>query len=137
MRCTNTIHQLCLVLCSLVGIGAAGYLLGTTTYDFIGNLKISVATIIVFASIFVLSLLLLLATAFGAPMPVRWLGVLGSFSGSGLYVIYLGLLVSVHATNTFGMVGGFFCFAVGLFFFIFGLAWREKESSGYGALLSP
>ncbi|ETW09952.1 hypothetical protein H310_00373 [Aphanomyces invadans] len=132
----HTFHQLCMSLCALVGIGGAGYAVATTSFDFHANaLQSSIVQILLLGGLFALSFLLFLATALGAALPVRWFGMMGSFTGSGIYAIYLGLLVSHHVDNIVGTTGTFMCIAVGIASALYGLAWREKDSSGYSAFV--
>ncbi|CAK4720087.1 hypothetical protein LEN26_019406 [Aphanomyces euteiches] len=136
MRPIQKLHQVFMMLCSLVGMAAAGYLFATASYNFESNLRYTVAQLVVFAALFGLSLLLFLATSFGASKPLRWFGVMGSFTGSGLYVIYLALLVSFYEGGSFGTFASISLGCVGVLSILLGLAWHEKDTSSYYGLLS-
>ena len=80
-------------------------------------------------------MVLLLATVGGMVAPIRWFGLMASFRGSGVFVIYFGVVTLLHLDNTFGLVG-FLCIASGLVFLLYGLCGRERTSRYYTPLIS-
>ncbi|EQC34110.1 hypothetical protein SDRG_08319 [Saprolegnia diclina VS20] len=134
-----TLHQVCMTLVALVGVTAAVLSFVTTTFAFgeLGALRATLTSLGAFAYLFVLSVLLLLAAAFGALQPLLWLGCLGSFTGSGLYATYLGLLIYTFLGGAaYGLPMSVFCIAVGVLSIVLGLAWKERDTATYYSLVN-
>ncbi|OQS01620.1 hypothetical protein ACHHYP_00544 [Achlya hypogyna] len=134
-----TLHQVCMTLVAVLGIVAAVLSFVNThlAFDSLSALRWTLPALAAYAYLMVLSVLLLVAAAFGAAGPVAWLGCLGSFSGSGLFAIYLGLLIlSFVGGMHYGLAMGIACIVVGVLSVVLGLTWKERDTATYYSLIN-
>ncbi|CAK4077036.1 unnamed protein product [Aphanomyces euteiches] len=132
----HVVHQVVMGLCALLVCVVNIWLFTILRYDFVAQPRWTVTCILLYVAHLALAVVLLLATVGGMVAPIRWFGIMGSFRGSGLFVIYLGVVTLVHLANTFGLVAGFICIASGVFFLLYGLLGRERTSLYYTPLTS-
>ncbi|KAF0695689.1 Aste57867_13511 [Aphanomyces stellatus] len=128
-------HQLIMTGCAFATIAAMGYLLAILHYDFIDDARMSLMRPLFCVFQILLAVMLFLATFLGMTEPIRWLGMIGHFRGSGVFVMYLGAITVLHLDNMVGLVVGLACVGVGFFFVLYGQFWRERSSVYYKPLV--
>ncbi|KDO27270.1 hypothetical protein SPRG_07519 [Saprolegnia parasitica CBS 223.65] len=128
--CTITamkVHQVFMSIFGLLNTVAAVWLIANDDYPFktSGEIRGSVARVVLHCYQIVLSHCLLMAAAFGARLPLEWFGLLTGFVGSGFYLIFLGFL-TLSLDTIFGLVVGILTIVYGVGSIIYGYSTKKE-----------
>ncbi|CAK4075658.1 unnamed protein product [Aphanomyces euteiches] len=126
------VHQFGLAVCGLLCTIAAVWSFVNDSYH--GSLQGSVTRISMRVYQIALSLVLLSTTALGMKQPLKWFGLLESYIGSGLYVIFLAFF-TLGLGNDFGMYANVTMLVVGILSICYGLVFKD-ERHNYPPLLA-
>lgn len=128
MTCLNAskLHQWSMAICGLLASTAAIWNFAIDSYS--GSTQQLVFRVVMHGYQIVLAFILLGVTALGKKQPLNWFGLLESFVGTGLYVIFL-CFFSLNLPNDFGVYSSCILFVVGVLSVIYGLASSNARSS--------
>ncbi|ETW09951.1 hypothetical protein H310_00372 [Aphanomyces invadans] len=127
-------HQLLASTCAVITVIVHVWLLAVLPYTF--ELRATIFPLCLYAYHITLAALLILATVGGMKAPIRWFGLMASFRGSGIMVMYFGLTALHYMPDmTVGVVAGYSCLGVGLMFAVVGQLHRERSSQYYTPLV--
>ncbi|KAF0696351.1 Aste57867_12910 [Aphanomyces stellatus] len=118
----SKVHQFAMAVCGLLCTIAAIW--GFVNDSYGGSLQGDVARISMRIYQIVLSLILLLTMAFGVKQPLKWFGLLESYVGSGLYVIFLAFF-TLGLGNTFGLYSTIIILVIGVLSICYGLSGKD------------
>ncbi|OQR98622.1 hypothetical protein ACHHYP_08378 [Achlya hypogyna] len=128
--CTITamkVHQIFLALFGLLNLIAAAWLLAVDDYPFhnSGQIRGSVARIVLHLYELILSHCLFAAAAFGWSQPMEWFGILSGFTGSGFYLVFLGFL-TLSLDTVYGLVVAIVTIVYGVASIIYGFSTKKE-----------
>ncbi|KAF0696352.1 Aste57867_12911 [Aphanomyces stellatus] len=126
------VHQFAMAVCGLLCTVAAVWSFVNDSYS--GSFQGSVARISMRVYQIALALILLSTTALGLKQPLKWFGLLESYVGSGLYVIFLAFY-TLGLGNSFGLYSTMTMLVVGFLSVCYGLVVKD-ERHDYPPLLA-